>query len=94
MHLSVLPLSNLIPLNNPEHTNILGKVTYQQDDRDKPEWSVFSFLLQYVYLSWNREHTFHGLHKDLLLLTGVLFIQQHAVEDAAKSACQRQNTGF
>lgn len=39
-------------------------------------------------------HTFHGLHKDLLFLTGVLFVQQHAVEDAAKRACQRQTAGF
>lgn len=36
-------------------------------------------------------HTFHRLHKDLLFLTGVLFIHQHAVEDAAKCACQTQN---
>lgn len=39
-------------------------------------------------------HTFHRLHEDLLLLTGVLFIQQHTVEDAAKCACQRQMPGF
>lgn len=39
-------------------------------------------------------HTFHRLYKDLLFLTGILFIHQHTVEDAAKCACQRQNTGF
>lgn len=39
-------------------------------------------------------HTFHRLHKDLLFFTGVLFIHQHAVEDAAECACQTQNTLF
>lgn len=47
-----------------------------------------------MHCSQDGARTFHCLHKDLLLLTGVLFVQQHAVKDAAKCACQRQTTGF
>lgn len=36
--------------------------------------------------------TFHRLHKDLLFLTGVLLVQQHAVKDAAKCACLKTHT--
>jgi hypothetical protein len=33
-----------------------------------------------------QEHTFHCLHKDLLLFGGVLLVQEEAVEDASKRA--------
>lgn len=39
-------------------------------------------------------HTFHCLNKDLLFLTGVLFIHQYTVEDATKCSCQGQSTGL
>ncbi len=56
-------------------------------------WKNACLISQY-FACRDGAHTFHGLHKDLLLLTGILLIEQHAMEDAAKRACQKQSTGF
>lgn len=60
--------------------------------------SYYIFPRQYfdyfaaVHYKQDVVHTFHCLHKDLLFLSRVLLVQQHAMKDAAKCACLKTHT--